>query len=188
MPWKPGLLNQRSERKQIRWFFLHHCRKPQLSLLALAPHPSSMHLFFPFAPTPFPINPGPVAPSQELCMGIYISLASTPSPEHAAHKYLCWEELWPGWFTLGLMYTLLTAAAKSVSLSRAGTPCGMNSPKFTCHSHNPYSERLSSQKQRNHFRKENRAIWQQESCLHLMPLWVLCLRGRKSAWIWQGSR
>lgn len=110
---------------------------------------SQLHApFFPFAPTPFQINPGSVAFSQELCVGIYISLASTSSSKHAAHKYLCWlwEELRPGLFTLGLIHTLLTAEAKSVSLTGAGTPCGMNSPKFTCHRYNPYSGRLSSQK------------------------------------------
>lgn len=102
---------------------------------------SQLHApFLPFAPTPFPINPGSVAFSQELCMGIYISLASTSSSKHAAHKYLCWlwEELRPGLFSLCLKYALLTAAARPVSLTGAGTPCGMNSPKFTCHRYNPY--------------------------------------------------
>lgn len=160
MPWKPGLLNQRSEKKTKSVDFscitgesLSFASWPQL-------HGPAPRTFFPFAPTPFPINPGPVAFSQELCMGIYVLLARTSSSKHAAHKYLCWlwEELRPGLFTLGLIYTLLTAAAKSVSLTRAGTPFGINSPKFTRHRYNPYSERLSSQKQRNHFRIGNSPI------------------------------
>lgn len=178
MPWDLGLLNQvRKEKKSVNF----SCNIPVLNKLfaakyhwrklsALLAGPSSSTQFhdscFPFAPIPFSINPGSVAFCQihpELLTGVYVSLARTSSLKHVVHKYLCWlwEELWPRLFAAGFhKYPTHTSAAKSVSLTRAGTPFGMNSPKFTCHRDSPDSEWLSYHRERNRFSKGHSPMWQ----------------------------
>lgn len=88
MLWKPGLLNQRSERKQISRFFLHHWRKSQLCLLALAPHPSSMHLFSPLLPLPSKLIQGQLHSAKSSVWAFTFHLPAHPAPS-MQHTNIC---------------------------------------------------------------------------------------------------
>lgn len=134
MPWELGLLNQRwggggesvnfsCNISVLNKLFAakHHWRK----LPALPTGPSSspqLHgPFFPFAPIPFPINPGSVAFSQlhlELLMGFFMFHWPGLLAPRTQHTSICagsGKSSDHDYSLLGLIYTLITHQQPSLS-------------------------------------------------------------------------